>query len=203
MDTADRIGLLPSFGWIAGHNFWVTLVICIAITPIGHLVVGMIGESRWVPISPSKQFLSFFPGDLFLAVSVAGMLSLASSIDAGAHWYNATWWHVLVLVGAIVVAILATYGEWKSGVYPTQAIFSPTKLYHNGLLYVGYGYVIVTTLVALLFGGGIEWLLALVLVPAVAWAVLVVLDSTLRPDQAKEKARHAHTENWEFLLSPF
>lgn len=196
MDTADRIGLLPGFGWMAGHNFWVTLVICIAITPTGHPVVGMVGESRLVPIAPRWQFLSFFPGDLFLAVSVAGMLSLASSIDTGEHWYNATWWHVLVLACAIAIAILATYGEWKSGVYPTQAIFSPTKLYHNGLLYVGYGYVIFTTLFAILAGGGIDWMLALVLVPALIWVGLVIHDSTLRPEQAREKAKYAHVDNW-------
>lgn len=201
MNVADRIGLLPGFGWIAGHNFWVTLVICIIITPIGHLLVGFIGESRVISISPSRQFLSFFPGDLFLAVMVAGLLVRASDLDTSAHWYNATWWHVLVLLCAVVVAVLATYGEWKSGVYSTQAILSPSKLYHNGLLYGGYGYIIVTTLVAVLFGGGADKMLALVLLPGLAWLVLVVLDSTLTPERAKEKAKHAHVSDWEPIWS--
>lgn len=199
MDVADRIGLLSGFGWMADHGFWVTLAICVAITPLGHLLVGLIGESRLVSIAPSRQFLSFFPGDLFLGVMTAGLLTLASGIDAGQHWYNTTWWHVLVLISAVMVAVIATYGEWKSGVYPTRAIFSPTKLYHNGLLYIGYGYVIVTTLVAVLFGGSISWQLPLVLVPGVIWVFLVIKDSTLsaeNPEQLEVKARSAHVADW-------
>lgn len=199
MNVADRIGLLPGFGWMADHNFWVALVICIAITPIGHLVVGLIGESRIVPIAPSWQFLSFFPGDLFLGVMAAGLLSLGADVSGGQHWYNATWWHGLVFGSAVIVAVVATYSEWKSGVYPTRAIFSPTKLYHNGLLYIGYGYVIVTTLVAVLFGADISWQLPLVLIPGVIWVILVIKDSTLSaedPEKLEVKARSAHVANW-------
>lgn len=197
VDTADRIGLLSGFGWVAGHSFWVTLVICIAITPIGHLVVGFIGESRLVPLVPNKQFLSFFPGDLLLAVAAAGLLWQAGDITNGSFWYNSTWWHVAVLVAAAVIAVLMTYGEWKSGVYPSEAILSPTKIYHNGLLYIGYGYVIVTTLVAVVFGSNLNWALVWILASALLWAVLVVIDSTLGDEQAREKAQYAHVPNWE------
>lgn len=29
MDVADKIGLLPGFGWMAGHSFWLTLGLCL------------------------------------------------------------------------------------------------------------------------------------------------------------------------------
>jgi hypothetical protein len=204
VNIADRIGLLPGFGWMADHNFWVTLAVCLVITPIGHLVVGLIGESRLVPISPSYQFLSFFPGDVLLAVSVAGLLRLAADIDEKSAWYNDGRWHVAVLVVAMLLAGLATWDEWRSGIYPTRAIFSPTKLYHNGVLYIGYGYVIVTALIAVVFGRGVDWLFIAALVPALIWLFLVGYDSTLNkkhPALVKQKAGSAHVANWSPIWS--
>lgn len=204
MDTASKIGLLPGFGWVTGTgNFFLTLMICWLVTPVGMIAVGLICESRMVPLRPSRQFLSFFPGDIFLGVAAAGLLVMARQLPAELRWYNATAWHVIVLVFTALVAVVMTYGEWKSGVYPTRAIFSPTKLYHNILLYVGYGYVIVTTLVAVV--AGLSWSsrptfvagLACCLVPGVIWGVLVVKDNSLSTAQSHDKAAHAHVGNWE------
>lgn len=196
MDTAEKIGLLPGFGWIAGHNTWVTLAFCLLLTPVGHCLVGLIGESRWVPLSPSKQFLSFFPGDLFLGVMAASLLVSAQDLPGEKAWYNATWWHVLVLVGALVIATVLTWLEWKSGVYPTAAVFSPTKIYHNFLLYGGYGYIIVTTLVAVL-AAELSWAFIMAaLVPGLAWVWLVVQDNSLSGEAAKRKASYAHVADW-------
>lgn len=195
MNTADKIGLLPGFGWMAGHDFVLTLVICLLITPVGHLVVGLIGESRLIPLSSDKQFLSFFPGDLFLGAMAAGLLVAAQRLPDKSRWLNATWWHVLVLVLALLIAACMTYVEWKSGVYPSRAIFSPSKIYHNFLLYGGYGYVIIVTLVALIFGAADRWWL-LVLIPGLVWGVLVVKDNSLSTKEVAEKARHAHVADW-------
>lgn len=201
MNVADRIGLLPGFSQIAGHGFWPTLVVCLIITPGLHQTVAIIGESRWVPMfDHNKQFLSYFPGDIFLGVSVAGMLWLARELAAEDRFYNATWFHLLILAGAVIVAIGMTYLEWKGGVYPTEAIFSPTKLYHNGLLYVGYGYVIVTTLVALVVAGSLNGEFALILLPGLVWVALVAHDNSLgknHPAQLEQKAKHAHVADWE------
>ena len=195
MSTADKIGLLPGFGWVTDHEFLPTLVICLMITPVGHLVVGLVGESRLVPLSPGMQFLSFFPGDLFLGAMAAGLFVRAQNMPSESRWYNATWWHLLVLIVALLVATGMTYLEWKSGVYPTRAIFSPTKIYHNLLLYGGYGYVITVTLVALAFGSAKKaWVL--VVLPGLVWGVLVVKDNSLSAAEASEKAQHAHVEDW-------
>ena len=195
MNTADKIGLLPGFGWVADHSFWLTVVICLFITPVGHLVVGLVGESRLIPLSSDKQFLSFFPGDLYLGVMAAGLLVAAKDLSSESHWYNQVWWHVLVLAITLLAAVVMTYLEWKSGVYPTRAIFSPSKIYHNFLLYGGYGYVVVVTLVALLFGTPDKWWL-FCLLPGLVWMGLVVKDNSLGTTEATKKARHAHVDNW-------
>lgn len=195
MEVADKIGLLPGFGWVAGHNLLVTLLICWGLTPFGHLLVGFVGESRLVPISPRYQFLSFFPGDLFLGAMAAGLLVLAQNLPAEQHVYNSTWWHVLVFIGGCAVAVGLTWMEYKSGAYPARAILSPTKFYHNGLLYAGYGYIIVTTLVAVLASARSWWLVP-VLLPGLVWVFFLYKDNTYQPEDAARKARHAHVENW-------
>lgn len=204
MDVADKIGLLPGFGWIAGHNFWITLVLCLLFTPIGHCLVGLVFESRFVPLSPTKQFLSFFPGDVFLGMMTAGLLALAHQLPAEQRWYNATLWHVpvwntLVFTGAILVAVLLTRQEYrdagKPGGYTRRAMRSPTKIYHNYLLYGGYGYIIVTTLVAVVAAGR-SWWLALALLPGLVWVGCLVADNFVSSETKQSRVDNAHIEHW-------
>ena len=205
MSTADKIGLLSGFSWMAGHGILVTVLICWGLTPVGHLVVGLVGESRWVPISPNKQYLSFFPGDLLLGMTAASLLVLAQRLPDTERWYNSTIWHVIVLVGALVVASGLTFMEWKGEFYPHRAIMSPTKLYHNFLLYGGYGYVIVATLIAVVAGGpwspmyGV-WLF-LCLVPSLVWIKFLERDNSLKGSVARSIADHAHIADWQPLWS--
>lgn len=195
MSVAEKIGLLPGFGLIAGHDFWLTMVICLLITPVGHYLVGAIFETRLVPLSPTKQFLSFFPGDIFLGMMTAGLLVLAHRLPAESRWYNATWWHVVVLVSAIVVACALTWMEYKGGGYPPRAMWSPTKLYHNFILYGGYGYIIVTTLVAVVITVG-SWWLVLALLPGLIWLGCLVGDNVTSEETKQSRVHNAHVEHW-------
>lgn len=85
MNTADKIGLLLGFGWLADHGIFGTLAICMAITPGMMFVLGLVGESRLLPWTANKQFLSFIPGDVFLGFAVAGMLVLAQRLPSGSY----------------------------------------------------------------------------------------------------------------------
>lgn len=200
MNTAERIGLPGPFGLLAGHSFLVTLLICWATTPGVMYALAVVLEGRFPSLSLRDQFLSFWPGDLFLGAMAAGLLTLAQRLPDEARWYNSLSWHGLVLCATAVAAIFLTYGEWKSGAYPTRAIFSPTKLYHNGVLYGLYGYVIVVTLVAVIFGSSwsekLAALFVLVLVPGVIWAALVYKDNTLPPQEKQHKFEQSHTATW-------
>lgn len=201
MKTADKIGLLPGFGPLADHGFVTTLLLCWLITPGMHLLVGMVLETRFVPLDSQHQFLSFFPGDLFLGGFAAGLLVAAKSLPDQLRWYNATWWHMLVLIVCMVAAIGLTWVEWHSGAYPAGAILSPTKLYHNGVLYILYGYVIVVTLVAVLAAAR-SWWLPIVFVFGAVWLGLVVIDNSYSGEVSIQKAAGAHTADWRPLWIP-
>lgn len=205
MSTADKIGLLPGFGWFADWSWWAILLVVWAFTPGMMILIGVIGESRWIPLWSDKQFRSFFPGDLFLGAALTGLFVLAQRhLPAAEHWYNSLWWHVIVFVIVLAVAIFMTYSEWDKGDvldmsrYSTGTILSPTKLYHNFFLYWLYGYMAVTTLVAVVFGGRTWWVIVPLLIGA-GWFALVQYDAVgmSKSTEARNlKAANAHIQDW-------
>lgn len=199
-NTADRIGLLPGFDLLAGHGFWLTVTFCWLLTPVGNLLIGAIGESRLVPVDSwnGRQFWSFFPGDLVLGVAAAVLLVSSQNLPDEQRWYNHTVWHFVVLVACAAVAVTLTVVEWRSGAYPPAAILSPTKLYHNGVLYIGYGYVIVATLTACLFGGVLRGG-AIAVVIGLIWMALLVCDNMVSEPEATRRASIAHVPDWKPL----
>lgn len=203
MSVSDRIGFPPFLGWVTDHqSFFVTLLICWAITPGMMIVVGLLGEFRLIPLTPDRQFLSFFPGDLFLGVGVAAAIEAARELPESRGWWSAPIVHFIVFGAAAYVAIRMTRGELKNGAYPKWAILSPTKLYHNGALYGIYGYLAAMTVIADVVGLGWReiyhggWL-TLSVIFFVIWAVIVAVEGMIygKAGMAK-KARHAHIETW-------
>lgn len=199
MTTADRIGLRGYWAWLTDLPPQLTFLYCIIITPVALMIIAPVLESRWLPLSPHKQFLSFFPGDMLLGEMAAWLLLIARDLPDEARWYNSTIWHALVQISALLIAGYLTYCEYIGGMYPKRAILSPTKIYHNFALYGGYGYLIFTTLIAVLFGS--EWTplfleeLAFVFIPGLAWVALLIEDNTL-PGSINEKAQYAHVADW-------
>lgn len=173
------------------------------ITPIGFILVGVIGEGRLVPLDGARQFKSFFPGDIFLGVATAFMVFAAGFVPASDRWFTSTLFHVAAITVTFIAAVWMTYQEYKGGVYPLAAILSPTKLYHNFVLYTGYGYVAVVTFVAVIFGA--NWSLGVVLVVAASlamlgpWIYLVIQDNSLNKRDQSFKAGCAHISEWRFL----
>lgn len=198
MSTAEKIGLFPGFGWIAGHELWVTLLICWFITPGMIFILGWIGESRMIPVSPNYQFISFIPGDFFLGAMAASILVLAQDLPSASNWYNSPWLHGAVVIAAVSVAVLLTRGEYQDpNGYGRRGVLSPTKLYHNLVLYGGYGYVIITTLVAVVSASETRgWFLAGSLVFGVIWVSLLVLERRDSEKVKRQRVENAHVSNW-------
>ena len=181
MSTADKIGLFPGFGWVfAGHSFTMTLAICWLVSPLGVWIMQLVVDRR--PIVWSQNYLSFFPGDLFLGLLAASALTTAQSLPATSRWYNGLTFHVSLLCVTLLAACLLTWLDYHTNKYTKDEIFTGAKLYHDLGLYGLYAYVIIATLVALIASG--TWstsngLLALAIIGLAVWMVLVLVDSTL------------------------
>lgn len=179
--------------------FALVTVLSWGLTPGLFILIGRIFENRRVPLHPRFQFLGFFPGDLFLGLLSGGLITHAIVFPPNPGWYTSVVWYVIVVIGATIAAIGLTAWELHQKIYSKRAILSPTKLYHNGLLYIGYGSLLVSTFVMILFGGA-TWWLAPILVPAVAWAICNVLDGSARlwgTQPMHRKAFHAHKADWQ------
>lgn len=206
--SADKIGLLPGFGWIAGHNFFATLFVCWLITPGLMFIIAPVLESRKLPWTPQTQFLSFFPGDFFLGMMLALVLWFAQRMPAEVHFYNSTWFHLLLVVVTFTVAIVITKAEYDDpNGYGHRAVLSPTKLYHNIVLYGAYGYVIVATLVAVvawLLNDG-SWrqagVLGLCLAPGLVWVCLLVFEQEMSEETKESRTWYAHVNDWKPIWS--
>lgn len=194
MNTAEKIGLLPGFGWMAGFGFVATLLRCWSLTPTGMIVVGIVGESRLIPLSPYHQFTSFFPGDIFLGIAAAGLLVLAQSLPSADRWYSSGWWHGLVLCITLGRAVIMIAMELRKGDDPIRQ-FSPTQLYHSIVLWGGFGYVVIVTLVAVVAGHAWSCRLEsfLVLFGLAVWIGCVVYDAV---SPIGDKVQSVHVADW-------
>lgn len=214
MLPSEKLGLSGPYGWFVDQRwfgdgllaqFATYVVLCWLVTPAGHVVWGAISQAYRVPLWRG-QWRSFFPGDLFLGVGVAGFMTYAASMpDQRDRWFQQVWWQVLVFAIATVAAVTLTVLMDKPAMKLT-ALLSPTKLYHNGVLYIGYG-----SLAGLCIVGGAVgnwgapyfWLILVPLVPFVCWAATVVIDGRkpLREQQRIQATAHPDSY-WLFWMIP-
>lgn len=204
-DSPQGFHLLGIFDWLTGHNYVISVLLLLLLTPVGMILAGLVGELRLVPLDPRKQFLGFIIGDVFLAFGIGIMLVLVQKLPGG-QWYDRSWLHFLVLGITIGIAIGMTASEIRTKFYPLGAILSPTKLYHNFLLYGGYVYVAVLLLAACITGMAIGVFNVLDVVAFVGamllvglWLACVLLDGVsgfIGQIPQTEKAHLAHIDKW-------
>jgi hypothetical protein len=159
--------------------------------------------------------LTFSVGDIFLAIFATAIVSYIR--ESTIRPVDLVW-HLLVLAGSVAAAWWITRGEMKAAkakapfAYTVRAVKSPTKVYHNYVLYGGYGYI----LVMLVISGGVQavmnsyfslWIVP-VFVPLVVWLSLLAFEamllgpltrnSYLTPSRVKQlRANHAHIDGWQ------
>lgn len=203
MLPSEKLGLSGPYGWFVDQSWfgdgWLAqlatyVALCWLVTPIGHVAWGFVSQAYLVPLGRG-QWRSFFPGDLFLGVGVAGFMVYAANMpDQRSRWFQQTWWQVVVFAAATVAAVTLTVLMDKPAMKLT-ALLSPTKLYHNGVLYIGYG-----SLAAICIVGGAAgnwgtpwfWLILLPLVPFVGWAATVVIDGRKSLSEQRRIQETAH-----------
>jgi hypothetical protein len=179
-------------------SYWQWLLICWLISPGALIIIGVVGESRLVPLfNPRKQFLSFFPGDLFLGVSVSWLIFEMVRLQPE-KWYLSWWWYVILLIIALSIAVTMTQSEYKSNYFPKRAILSPTKIYHNLALYGVYGSIAGFSILAGFFSRHILQTL-LAMSPMLCWASMLIIERFLPKNAEKTRRNCAHVADWKPL----
>jgi len=124
-----------------------------AICPGYMYLLAIVAEWRWPRYH--DQFKAFMPGNLYLGVVFGGSCFLAASYrqaEGHGHLYeNQLWlWLPLVASAAVVVALSAMdiigafrYKTGDTDKYHWLQLISPTKLWHNIVVYGAYGYLLV------------------------------------------------------------
>lgn len=198
MSNISRVtGLLPAFNWLEGDNLLETFARCLLVTPGGMIIIGLIFEGRIVPLNPKKQYLAFMPGDIFLSAFCALLIwmPLKTSIPTST-WYTDRWFHLTVLLMCMIGAFIAHFAiEAQS--YTLRSLNSPTKMYHDIVLYGMYSYVMCGVGVPKLLSGNLSGIRLLIFVPLLIWLMLAVADST-SSKIANQKREFAHPTDWQF-----
>lgn len=193
----ERLGA----GWMPG--LWHTSPLLVALqftllawllTPVAHCLVGLLLEGRIVPLWKG-QWRSFFPGDIFLGVAV-GCLAAANCRAGAVSTLQRPVVHGAIAACTVLVAVVMTASEAK--MLPITALLSPIKLYHNFVLYGGYGYVAVVLLIGVLHGGLVHYI-ALAVVMASCWVYLVVRDGKKSRHEVIHLQRTAHPTSYKLL----
>lgn len=201
MLPSEKFGYIGPFAWLANQDMWAILPICLFVAPFAsYLFVAPVLEARWMPWGWGHQFKAFMPGDIFLSLGVAWLLWQGRNLPDQKAFYNAWWFHLAVFVGTFG---FASWQTWRESVADPTAAFawpagvatSPTKLYHNFALYGLYGYVLVTALSALMFGG--LWQQALLgLALASPWMYFLLIDNHVSEEVRVARLQQAHIANW-------
>lgn len=171
----------------------------LVLTPLLSIaVIAPLLESRLLPVRFRDQFLTFTVGDIALAWFATWMTMSNRRSD---YQPIATWWVVVVAVVAAAIAIVITRGELNDKgdfAYAKRAVVSPTKLYHNGILYVGYLWLL-TMLLTQSYLQGWTWNMLWMAIPLLVWVATMYVDNVFSSDNTKRsRAANAHTGQWQF-----
>lgn len=183
---------------VAGLEFWATFVVALIllwlfVSPGGLVIVGLVLESRMTPLI-DRQYRSFFPGDLFNGFAAAWFVASATSLDVSV-WDDRLW---LIDVGVFVIAGIAAYNVHHLGhdKYPIRKVHSPTRKFHDLVLYWFYGTFIGSIFLADIIGVVQEKIQLITLVPAfigmLLWFGTIFWDHVVEADKEDARSEHAH-----------
>ncbi len=197
MNGIGTTGLLPGFQWIVNGSFLEILLMFWFISPGMHMLVGLVLEGRLVPLGKA-QFDSFFPGDAFLGVAgTCFWWNIQKHLEPSNYWFQPTGVHLFFIAGLLTVGLIQMRQEYTSGTFARRAVMSPTKIWHNVLLYVLLGYPVVIGLAAQFSSAWDDQFRKLFIIGMMCflvWVGLLIKDG-LKPDE--DAIAGAHVDNWE------
>ena len=129
-------GYLPGLGAALRHGPWVAAAACLAVTPVGFAAVAAALERRLFDVR--REFVALSCGDPLLAVSVAlGTWLMRGRVPSGPAGLP---FGLASLAGALSFGLLQWRAEVRRGFYTRAQALSPTKIWHQLVVYPVLGY---------------------------------------------------------------
>lgn len=174
-------------------EFLRVLIIAWAVTPGGVILVGIVFESRIVPIW-KNQSRGFMPGDIALGVMFAIGWYLYPQVPEESFWASAKMPIIGLFVGALTCTLMRTKFDGENHYSPAE-LRSHTKRFHDYVLYIVYLTAIIAICVpSILFGtswSGDNWEIKRLAVFMLAiWVVGMAIDGFDRKMPEKRKKMH-------------
>lgn len=155
MTVAERIGLPSFLGWLVEHPT-LTFFYALMITPGMVWLMAVVFESRVVGKHfrvIKDAFAAFMPGEVYLALCLYFFTLACGDLPDSRSWYSNRWYHISVFTAWVVVGLLLReFKEKRMLGYTKSQLWSPSKVYHDFVLYMGYGYLLTVVATAALFG---------------------------------------------------
>jgi hypothetical protein len=129
-------GYLPALGAVLRHGPWLAGGAMLAVSPAGFALIAAVLERRLMRLR--GEFTALVFGDPLLAVSVAAGAWLLRGRElpaaAGAPF------GVTCMIVMSGFGLAQWHGEWHSGFYTRDQALSPTKIWHQVVVYPLLGY---------------------------------------------------------------
>ncbi len=129
-------GYLPVLGAALRHGPWAAAAASLAVTPVGFAVIAGVLERRGFRVR--REFVALSVGDPLLAVSVALGVWLARGRAPGGM--AALSFGLACLGACLGFGLLQWRAELRSGFYTRAQALSPTKIWHQLVVYPVLGY---------------------------------------------------------------
>jgi FtsH-binding integral membrane protein len=151
MRVSDKLGSLSWLAWFYDHGWLAAALITAAVSWGAMNIIALVFERR--VLWPSEQYAAFYWGDLIgLSGAAAAITYMARWLPAGHQWYHSVLWHGVVLWVSFVGG--AIYWVMEKPNYTHAQLFSPTKLYHNWVIYGLVGYWLISAGIPVLMYSG-------------------------------------------------
>ncbi|MFC8835956.1 hypothetical protein ACFT8V_22605 [Streptomyces griseoincarnatus] len=169
---------LPYVGEPMNHGPLATFLMAFAISPGIPAGLALTLERR--VMKGSREFVAFYYGDPLLAVAAAvGVTLSGASPQASVLRFTAGLVPVILMACWLAFGVWQWHAELKAGMYTRAQAWSPTKIWHQMVVYPVLGYVVTATTVAGMTastGAAGVWAKALMASCLFVWAVANIYD---------------------------
>ncbi len=190
---SNRIQALGPFQLVFDHGPVMAGLSIFAVSWLTMNLIAIAIEHRL--LVPSQQYPSFYYGDLIFLTTLAAVITanLHYLPATRGHWYQSPTWHWTVLLAAFAFGVL--FHLHDKGAYTLAQWNSPTKLYHDFIVFAVIGYILVAAGIPVLtrVWAAHDYMVAVAMLGLVAGFIgTFLMDATATADHAHENFDYNH-----------